>query len=145
MEFSERIKQLRLEKGVTQTQLAKGLGTSTGTVAMWETGKRMPSFETLCALEEYFDKRMDYILGRSEDASPRKLTDEQIERLGVWESEENFSETLLAYLRLDDYGKYTVESIIKAETQRCTGQHSLLPESDFSVSVRLRTDREGKA
>ena len=143
MEFFERIKQLRLEKGMTQTQLAKGLGTSTGTIAMWETGKRMPSFETLCALEEYFDKRMDYILGRSEDDSPRKLTDEHIERLGVWESEENLSETLLAYLRLDDYGKHTVESIIKAETQRCREQESLFTANDFLLSVRIKKQEDG--
>jgi transcriptional regulator with XRE-family HTH domain len=145
MGFADRLKEMRAEKGITQVQLAAELGVSKGTVAMWEIGKREPNFEMLCVLSDYFDRRVDYILGKSEDASSIKLTDEQIEQLGVWESEENFSETLLAYLRLDDYGKHTVDSIIKAETLRCTEQHSLLPESDFSINVRLRTDREGKA
>lgn len=138
MEFSERIKKLRLEKGVTQVQLAQGLGTSTGTVAMWETGKRMPSFETLCALEEYFDKRMDYILGRSEDASSPKPTEADIEQSGVWETEEHFYETLLKYLRLDEFGKNAVDSLIEAEIRRCREQNSLFPEEDFSLAVKIR-------
>ena len=41
--FPERLKQLRKEKGLTQVTLAETLGVSKGTVAMWETGKRMPS------------------------------------------------------------------------------------------------------
>jgi len=144
MEFSERIKKLRLEKGVTQVQLAQGLGTSTGTVAMWETGKRMPSFETLCALGEYFDKRMDYILGRSEDDSSPKPTEEETDQLGAWETQEHFHETLLKYLRLDEFGKRAVEGLIEAEIARCREQDSLFPEEGFSLSVKIRTMREVK-
>ena len=43
--FSERLKKLRKENNMTQTELAKALGVSGGTVAMWETDKRKPSFE----------------------------------------------------------------------------------------------------
>ena len=42
--FPERLKDLRKEKGMTQIELATALGVSSGTVAMWETGKRKPSF-----------------------------------------------------------------------------------------------------
>ena len=37
--FPERLKDLRKEKGMTQIELATALGVSSGTVAMWETGK----------------------------------------------------------------------------------------------------------
>ena len=40
MSFSERIKELRKEKGITQIELADAMGLSKGTVAMWEVGKR---------------------------------------------------------------------------------------------------------
>lgn len=43
--FPERLKDLRKEKGMTQIELATALGVSSGTIAMWETGKRKPSFE----------------------------------------------------------------------------------------------------
>lgn len=37
--FPQRLKQLRKEKGLMQVTLAKTLGISKGTVAMWETGE----------------------------------------------------------------------------------------------------------
>ena len=44
--YSERIKQLRKERGLSQDQLAKILGVSRSTVGMYETGKREPDFES---------------------------------------------------------------------------------------------------
>lgn len=48
--FAERLKALRKKHGYTQVSLAETLGVSKGTVAMWETGKRTPDFETLIGL-----------------------------------------------------------------------------------------------
>mgnify|MGYP002508535158 CR=1 FL=1 len=42
--FADRLKQLRREKGLTQIQLATELNVASGTIAMWETGKREPNF-----------------------------------------------------------------------------------------------------
>ena len=70
--FPERLKELRKEKGMTQIDLAKALGVSSGTVAMWETGKRKPSFEMFDRLTALFDRRIDYILGTTDDPSPLK-------------------------------------------------------------------------
>ena len=38
---------LRKKKGLTQMQLAKLIGVSTSTVAMWETGQRKPDRHTV--------------------------------------------------------------------------------------------------
>ena len=57
--FANRLKEIRKEKNMTQVQLAEALGVSKGTVAMWEIGKRQPNFETLNALSDIFDKRID--------------------------------------------------------------------------------------
>ena len=78
--IADRLKEIRTEKGITQVQLAETMGVSKGTVAMWETGKREPNFETLNQLSEIFDKRIDYILGYSNDASSPKMTEEDIDR-----------------------------------------------------------------
>lgn len=138
--FADRLKEIRAEKGITQVQLAETMGVSKGTVAMWETGKREPNFETLNQLSEIFDKRIDYILGYSNDASSPQMTEEDIEQLGVWETEEQFHEAMMAYLRLDAYGKLAVESLIRAETQRCKDQESLLSEQNFALTIRLKKD-----
>lgn len=136
--FAQRLKELRKEKHMTQVQLAELLGVSKGTVAMWEIGKREANFETLNALSTIFDRRIDYILGYSNDASSVELSESDIEQLGIWEAEESFYETIMAYLRLDEYGKHAVESVIKAEAARCREHHSLFPEENFKVTLRIK-------
>ena len=139
--FAHRLKELRKEKNLTQVQLAELLGVSKGTVAMWEIGKREPNFETLDALSDIFDRRIDYILGSSNDPSSPKMTEEDIEQLGIWEAEESFYETIMAYLRLDEYGKHAVESVIKAEVARCREHDSLFPEENFKVTLRIKNEK----
>lgn len=42
MTLSERLKQLRKERHMTQADLANVLGVAKGTVAMWEMGREIP-------------------------------------------------------------------------------------------------------
>ena len=83
-------------------------------------------------------KRIDYILGSSNEASSPKITEEDMEQLGIWEAEESFYETIMAYLRLDEYGKHAVESVIKAEAARCREHDSFFPEENFKVTLRIK-------
>ena len=55
MEFKENLKQLRLQKGLTQAQLAEKLFVSRSTVAKWENGLGLPNPESMVALEKLFD------------------------------------------------------------------------------------------
>lgn len=139
--FAKRLKELRKESNITQVQLADALGVSKGTVAMWETGKRQPNFETLNALSNIFDKRIDYILGYSNDSSSAQMNEEEIEQLGTWQTEEDFYEMMMAYLRLDEFGKQAVDSVIKAEVMRCTEHNSLFPEENFMLSLHIRNSK----
>ena len=135
--LAERLKQLRAEKGMTQVQLAQMLSVSKGTVAMWETSKRKPSFEILSKLSDIFDRRMDYILGYSDDASSPQPPEEELDQLGCWAAEDSMHETIMQYLRLDEYGKQAVEAIILAEFDRCKAQESLFPASSFKLNLRI--------
>lgn len=135
--FAERLKELRKDKNMTQVQLAEALGVSKGTVAMWEIGKREPNFETLNRLSDIFDKRIDYILGNSNDATSPRFTEEDIDQLGRWEVEDQFREIIMAYLSLDEYGKTAVESLIKAEKLRCHEQQSICNTEDIVLSIRI--------
>lgn len=47
MRSSEKIKNARLQAGLTQKELAKRLGTSQQNIAQYENGKRVPKIETL--------------------------------------------------------------------------------------------------
>ena len=136
--LAERLKQLRAEKGMTQVQLAQMLDVSKGTVAMWETSKRKPSFEILSRLSDIFDRRMDYILGYSDDASSPQPPEEELDQLGCWVAEDSMHDTIMQYLRLDEYGKQAVDAIIRAEFERCKAQESLFPASNFKLNLRIR-------
>lgn len=136
--FPERLKQLRKEKGMTQVKLAEALGVSKGTVAMWETGKRMPAYDVLNRLSDLFDKRIDYILGSSDDHHSAKLTEEEAQ-LGEWSVEEDYEDMLRKYALLDDYGKAAVTSVLRTEFNRAQEQGTLNSSKSISVSVRSKT------
>ncbi|MBV7274411.1 helix-turn-helix transcriptional regulator [Clostridium sp. PL3] len=67
--FSERLRELREEEELTQTQLANISSTnkdkiSPQNISYWEKG-RQPSFEILIKLASYFDVTVDYLIGVS--------------------------------------------------------------------------------
>ena len=136
--FDERLKSLRKKCGYTQVSLAETLGVSKGTVAMWETGKRTPDFETLIRLSDLFDVRTDYILGKSNDSSSAKLSDDDIEQLGRWERESVYTDLIKLYLSLDSFGQKDVENLIKSEAQRCKEQNTLQDVSNMAVQITIK-------
>ena len=60
--LNERIKQLRKEKGLTQSQLADELGVTDKAVSKWEVGESNPDISLLVKLAEIFDVTIDYLL-----------------------------------------------------------------------------------
>lgn len=143
--FDERLKSLRKKCGYTQVSLAETLGVSKGTVAMWETGKRTPDFETLIRLSDLFDVRTDYILGKSNDSSSAKLSDDDIEQLGRWELESVYTDLIKLYLSLDSFGQKDVENLIKSEAQRCKEQNTLQDVSNMAVQITIKKESMKKS
>ena len=60
-----RIKELRLQHGWRQEDLALKMSTKRQTVARYETGERGLDVETILRLCDIFDCTADYLLGRS--------------------------------------------------------------------------------
>ena len=61
--FNSILKDLRIEKGLSQKQLAKELGVLERTVSYWESGKRECDFDTLILIAKFFAVATDYLLG----------------------------------------------------------------------------------
>lgn len=61
--FSQRLKELHMERSVGQVALAESIGVSKAVVSMWETGKREPSMTSLIALANFYGVSIDYIVG----------------------------------------------------------------------------------
>lgn len=66
MSFSETLKRLRLEKGLTQGDLAKYSGLKQSSIAMYETGKRNPKIDVLERLADFFNVDIDYLMGKTD-------------------------------------------------------------------------------
>ena len=63
MNFKTRLKELRLEKNVTQSDIANLLHTSKMAISHWEKGNSEPSIEQLKILARFFDVSVDYLIG----------------------------------------------------------------------------------
>ena len=61
--FAERLKELRLEKELSQSELSKQTGLSRSAIAFWELCERVPSAEAVVILAKYFGVSADYLLG----------------------------------------------------------------------------------
>lgn len=57
-----RIKEIRMEYGLSQQKFGKLLSVSQDTVSLWEKGKSVPTTEFLIAIAKHFDVSVDYIL-----------------------------------------------------------------------------------
>lgn len=98
----------------------------------------MPGFDMLARLSELFDKRVDYIIGTSEDRRSAALTEEEVAQLGEWAVEEDYEDMLRRYTLLDDYGRATVDSVLRTEFNRAQEQGTLNNSKSITVSVRSK-------
>lgn len=72
MEFKDRLKEIRLNKKLTQKDIANYFQTSPQSYAQWEKGLRKPSAENLQKLAVFFNVSTDYLLGKTDilDSDP---------------------------------------------------------------------------
>ena len=63
VDIGGRLKTLRLQKHLTQSQLAERLGITKSMVSAYETATRYPSYEILFKLAFLFGTTTDYLLG----------------------------------------------------------------------------------
>lgn len=69
VDFSQRLKQLRKDKHLTQAQVAERIGVTASMVSSYETDIRLPSYEVMLRIADIFGVSVDYLLGRQEKRS----------------------------------------------------------------------------
>lgn len=62
--FGELLAELRMDRKMTQKELANILHVSIGTISNYEKGVHFPDVEKLLNLADYFQVTTDYLLGR---------------------------------------------------------------------------------
>ena len=79
MEIKDRIKELRIEKGLTLDMLVFDINNkynvelNKGLVSKWENGHNDPSLKYAGYLAQYFDVSLDYLIGLTDVRTPARL------------------------------------------------------------------------
>lgn len=60
--FGKRLKELRIEKGLSQQKLGEHLGFCNQTISFWESGSREPDLDTLLKIAYFFDVKIEELL-----------------------------------------------------------------------------------
>ena len=78
--FSENIRRLREEKGLSQTDLARRLGVNKSLIWGYENMERLPSLNSLAKLSSIFNVSMEFLLGinKNKTVDVSHLSTEQI-------------------------------------------------------------------
>ena len=63
--FGSRLKKLRQEKEITQSELGKILNLSQRSISQYELGIRFPDEIILNLIADFFDVSLDYLFGRT--------------------------------------------------------------------------------
>lgn len=90
-----RIKELRLAAGKSQSELADIVGVNKQAISQYERGVRYPRPEIMEALTDYFNVSTEFLMGRTE-VSPLLITPDE-------------RRILEAYRRLDAYNRCVLE------------------------------------
>lgn len=70
--FAERVKALRINKNIKQSELGEIVGLTYTAVSDIERGRRTTTLEKLDALADYFDVSVDYLMGRTDNPKVNK-------------------------------------------------------------------------
>ncbi|GGE16359.1 transcriptional regulator [Marinithermofilum abyssi] len=97
--FATRLRELRQQHGLRQSDVAKKLGITESAYGYYEQGRREPPYKSLQQLADLFDVSVDYLLGRTD--IPSRIETEAAHRsddpMADWPKEaredvENFKE-----------------------------------------------------
>ena len=78
MILTDRIKQLRKEKGWKQSDLAKNIGSDARQISRYENGRVTPSIDAIVKIAIAFDVTIDYLLIEDAPRRPLKTNDHEL-------------------------------------------------------------------
>ncbi|MCK5872065.1 MAG: helix-turn-helix transcriptional regulator [Methylococcales bacterium] len=97
MRIGERIKELRKNKGLNQSKLAKSVNSSTAMISVIEANKSKPTLELLTNFSEFFQVSTDYLLKGEE---PIKISVEEREILDVLREDKAMTEAVMKFAKV---------------------------------------------
>lgn len=120
-EIGKILRQLRIDAGMTQKEVAKALGKSQPLIGHWETGYSQPDTNTLFTLCSLYGTTVDKAFG--------------------FDSEDNLTRYEISFIekfrRLDNHGKELMSILLEKELQRCSASQ---PRVDAAAVIDFLND-----
>ena len=128
--FSKRLKELRLNNGLTQKDLAKAIEVGRTTISEYESGKIVPKQEGLLKIANHFNVSVDYLTGVSNDPATRKQNESSLDTLL----------NTVHYILLDEYATpVTYEGKLLSEKQKLIIA-GLIDQLSDTIELMLQLD-----
>ena len=143
--FGSRLKELRMERGIRQDDLAELMGVTFGTVSKWERDIRKPDLPMLDKPCEEFKVPLGYRLG--EDV-PRTVDEPAEAEQCIWSvSDEDVTRTdfAISMAQLSEETRRIVYATINAAYKRDEAAGLLKPRDELSIQIRHKLVREDSA
>jgi transcriptional regulator with XRE-family HTH domain len=93
--FSQRLKELRQSRNLSQSELAGELQISNRTISMYEQGNSEPSISILVKIAEYFNVTTDYLVGMANNSSAKNQC--IYDNIGLSDDSISFLKSLVAF------------------------------------------------
>jgi transcriptional regulator with XRE-family HTH domain len=132
MNVARKLHDLRKEKDLTQAEVAKAVGVHQRHVSSWETGKTMPSLETLLKLSKFFGVSIDYLVS---DNIPR----EGVEAINDFDLYETFKKTEALPKEKRDEVRDIVDALVFREKVKNIPEADLPVQSDAPKPEKTET------
>lgn len=110
-----RIRELRMKKGMSQRELGNQIGTAQQTISRLEAENYSPPADLIINLAEFFDVSIDYLLGCSD------YKERYEDRNSLDSKWEEYREFLKKYDKFGEVNKKTLEILLERllETEQC--------------------------
>lgn len=111
-----RLKELRLERGLLQSDIAKIINKSERTVGFYETGERDMGTETLAILSDFLNVSIDYLLGKSNIRNPEKI-DKELLDIGLSKKDYN-PPTKEQQEKIEEFARFVLKDNLKKKEDK---------------------------
>ena len=76
--LGDRLKELRLNNGLKQSDLLKKFNLSSARYSQYENDKRVPDYELLIKFADFYNVSIDYLLGRTNVIKPENIDENDL-------------------------------------------------------------------
>ena len=133
--FDSRLKKLREEKGLTQSQLAEDLGVTKGTISVWERAIRKPDFDTMNKIVSYFDTTLAFLIGTTDERGGYDNCEEYAAKWAEEDEEEVLTEFAKKFVRLSRSSQNIIKVAINQAYKEDLSADRLQTEDTFVAKV----------